>query len=245
MQPHRVPLDHGWRWVADALELLRRAAPAWLALGVLLALLGMGLLLVPILGAYLLYLLAPLFLAGLMLACREQESGRPVELRHLFAGFRHNPSPLVTVGGVCLVGQVLITGAVLAVGGPELQQILAAAAEGSPANLDPQAANRVSLAVLVGSALFVPLAMALWFAPALVMLDGVPALRALNLSMQACLLNLLPFVLYGIIMAGLLVLAMLPYLVGLILWMPLAVISAYTSYRDVFGADRQAPAPGQ
>jgi uncharacterized membrane protein len=92
----------------------------------------------------------------------------------------------------------------------------------------------VSLAVLVGSALLVPLAMALWFAPALVMLDGVPAVRALNASMQGCLINLVPFLLYGTIMFGLLLLAALPYLVGLVLWIPLVAISGYMSYRDVF-----------
>jgi uncharacterized membrane protein len=82
--------------------------------------------------------------------------------------------------------------------------------------------------------------MAVWFAPPLVILDNVPAVRAMQLSVRACLLNLLPFLLYGVIMVGLLVVAMAPLLAGLVLWVPLAVISNYTSYRDVF----PAPATG-
>ena len=54
--------------------------------------------------------------------------------------------------------------------------------------------------------------------------------------MRACLLNLLPFLLYGVIMFGLLVVAMAPLFAGLVLWVPLAVISSYTSYRDIFAA---------
>jgi uncharacterized membrane protein len=244
MQLRRVPIAHGWRWIVEAFELFRQRAVSWMALNLALVLAGLGLLLVPLLGGYLLYLLSPVFLAGLMSACRAQENGQEVRLAHLFAGFRDNASALVTVGGVCLVGQVLITGGVLAVGGAELQQMLAAAAEGNPVDIDPDAANRVSLAVLVGSVLLVPLAMALWFAPALVILDGVPALRALHLSMQACLLNLLALLLYGTIMLGLLLLAAAPYLLGLVLWMPLAAISGYTCYRDVFAGDTGSARPG-
>ena len=111
-----------------------------------------------------------------------------------------------------------------------------AAAEGTAGPLSPAASDRISLAVLVGSALFVPLAMAVWFAPLLVILDNVPAVRAMQMSVRACLLNLLTFLLYGVIMFGLLVVAMAPLFAGLVLWVPLAVISGYTSYRDIFPA---------
>jgi uncharacterized membrane protein len=52
--------------------------------------------------------------------------------------------------------------------------------------------------------------------------------------MRACLANLLPFLLYGALMSALLFAALLLLFVGLAVWMPVAVISAYTSYRDVF-----------
>jgi uncharacterized membrane protein len=70
----------------------------------------------------------------------------------------------------------------------------------------------------------------------LVVFDQVPAVRAMQLSVHACALNLLPFLLYGVIMFGLLVVAVAPLFAGLVLWVPLAVISGYTSYRDIFAA---------
>jgi hypothetical protein len=170
----------------------------------------------------------------MMTACRDLEAGRTIEVGHLFRGFRENTTQLITVGGIYLVGQVVIVGVVLSVGGAELQEALRAVADGLPEQITAEAAKRVSLAVLVGSALFLPLAMAVWFAPSLVALDNVLAFRALQTSMRACLANLLPFLCYSVIMSGLLLVAMTPLLAGLLLWMPLAVISTYKSYKDVF-----------
>jgi hypothetical protein len=175
-----------------------------------------------------------------MTACRDAEAGQEIEIAHLFAGFRMEASHLVTVGGVYLVGNVAIAGAAMYVGGAELREALQAAAEGTPERIGPETANQAMLAVLLAAALFVPLAMAVWFAPALVILDRVPAPRALLLSMRACLANMLPFLFYGALMSALFFVALLPLFVGLAVWVPIAVISAYTSYRDVFGP---APTP--
>jgi uncharacterized membrane protein len=51
---------------------------------------------------------------------------------------------------------------------------------------------------------------------------------------QACLANLLPFLVYGLIMSALLFVALLPALLGLVLWVPIAMLSTYTAYREVF-----------
>ena len=113
---------HGWYWIAQAFALFRRNALNWIMLNMALLLIALGLVVVPVIGAYVLYLLTPIFLAGMMSACRDQEAGREVEIAHLFRGFRHNASQLVTVGGVYLVGQVVIAGVVLSIGGAELQE---------------------------------------------------------------------------------------------------------------------------
>jgi len=234
MLVRRVPFGRGWRWIVEAFSLFRRSPIIWIILSALLLLIALGLNVIPVVGEYILYLLTPLFIAGMMTACRDLEAGKTIEVGHLFRGFRENTTQLITVGGIYLVGQVVIVGVVLSVGGAELQEALRSVADGHPEQISADAANRVSLAVLVGSALFLPLAMAVWFAPSLVALDNVLAFRALQTSMRACLANLLPFLCYSVIMSGLLLIAMTPLLAGLLLWMPLAVISTYTSYKDVF-----------
>jgi hypothetical protein len=239
----RVPIGRGWGWIADAFGLFRRNPVIWLALHLVLFVIAFALAQIKVLGGYLIYLLTPLFLGGLMSACREAERGGEIEIAHLFRGFAENATQLVTVGGVYLVGNVLVTGVALTLGGAELQEVMKAAAEGGSAALDPAVTNKAAFAVMVSLALFVPLAMALWFAPALVVLDRMAAGRALVLSIQACLANMLPFLVYGAIMSGLLLAALLPAFVGLVLWVPIAMLSTYTAYRDVFVRGGPGPMP--
>jgi uncharacterized membrane protein len=246
MDIRRVPIGRGARWIVDAFGLFRRQPLAWLVVHLGLMLIGMGLMLLNIVGMFLLLLLLPLFIGGLMTGCRDQEAGQVVEIAHLFRGFRMQAAGLVTVGGIYLVGQVLIAGVTMAVGGEAMQELLRTLSEGGdPAKLDAAVADRASFATLVGSALFVPLAMAVWFAPALILLDGVPAWRAMQLSLRACVRNVLPFLLYSVAMFGLLVLALAPFMLGLLLWVPLAILSVYTAYRDIFPhAPRQSAQDG-
>jgi uncharacterized membrane protein len=240
----RVATGRGWRWIADAYGLFRRNPLIWIALNLVLLLIALALGQIPVLGSYLIYLLTPAFLAGLMFAARDAERGGEIEIAHLFRGFTDIASQLVTLGGVYLVGNVVVAGVAITLGGAELQEVLRAAAEGGTP-VEPQVANKAVFAVLVAAALFVPLAMALWFAPALVMLDRVAAPKAMLLSMQACVANVLPFLLYGLVMSVLLFLALLPAALGLVLWVPIAMLSTYTGYRDVFAAHAQQPAPGE
>lgn len=243
MDIRRVPIGRGARWIVEAFDLFRRQPMPWLVVHLGLMLIAMGLVLLKIVGMFLLLLLLPVFIGGLMTACRDQEAGQVVEIAHLFRGFRVQAVGLVTVGGMYLVGQVVIAGLTMELGGDAMQELLRTLSEGGdPAQLDPSVADRAAFATLVGSALFVPLAMAVWFAPALVLLDGQPAWRAMQLSLRACVRNVLPFLLYSIAMFGLLVVALAPFMLGLLLWVPLAMLSVYTAYRDIFGRELRAAA---
>ena len=61
-----------------------------------------------------------------------------------------------------------------------------------------------ALSFLLGSllvlALMVPLVAAYWFAPALVMIHDMPPIDAMKASFFGCLRNVVPFLLYGIVM---------------------------------------------
>lgn len=239
-----VPAGRGWVWVTAAFGLFRRNPLIWTALNLVLLLIGVGLLMLPVIGAYVLYLLTPVFLAGIVSAAHDLESGNDIEIAHLFHGFRRNSTQLVTVGGVYLVGQVLISGVMLTVGGPEFQQMVAAGmADVDATQLTPEALSRITMAMLVGMALFVPLAMAIWFSPALVLLGSQPGFRAMVFSVMACLRNIVPFLIYGMLTFLLLVLAVIPFGLGLILWIPVMLLTMYTSYRDVFTAPIEPGVP--
>jgi uncharacterized membrane protein len=238
MNIRSVAPAQGWQWITSAFALFRRNPLAWLLLNLALMLVGAVLSTIPLVGAYLLYLLTPVFLGGVAAAARDAQAGENVAIAHLVRGFREHASQLVTVGGVYLVGQVLISGLMLALGGAEFRQVIEAGVENmDPAKIPPELASRAMLALVAGMALFAPLAMAIWFAPALVMLEGRPGYAAMAESLRASLRNIGAFLIYGIASSALLFLALLPFGLGLVLWVPVMLITMYTSYRDVFAAE--------
>ncbi|MEQ1881399.1 MAG: BPSS1780 family membrane protein [Burkholderiales bacterium] len=234
MNARSVAPSAGWQWIVRAFALIRRKPLSWLVLNLVFVMMGIVLSQLPA-GGYALYLLTPVFLGGLVTAAADIEAGRNVELGSLLRGFRYNTLHLVTVGGIYLVGQVLISGVMLALGGPEFQLIAQAGVEGmDPTRVTPEVASRVLMAVLVGMSLFLPLAMAIWFAPALIMFDNQSGWRAMWLSLRASLANMLPFLVYSIASSTLLLLALIPFGIGLVLWTPLMMLTLFTSYIDIF-----------
>jgi uncharacterized membrane protein len=92
------------------------------------------------------------------------------------------------------------------------------------------------LAMLVVLSLSIPLYMALWFAPALVVFHELKPVEAMQASFFACLKNVVPFLLYSVILLALSVIAAIPFGLGFLVLVPVVVASIYTTYRDIFFA---------
>jgi uncharacterized membrane protein len=237
----RVDAVRGWQWIAEGFGLFRKNPLVWIVLFVIYFLIIVVVSIVPLLGPMLMSLLAPVFTAGFMLACRDVEKGEELELGYLAAGFRQHAGQLVTVGGFYLIGSVIIVGIMMMAGGGA---VLGAAAVNQMQGADPNqtmvgAMGGMTIALLVALALLVPLLMAYWFAPALVVFHGMPALQAMRLSFLGCLRNLAPFLVYGTISFALILVAMIPAGLGMLLLVPVLNASIYAGYKDIFGAGEE------
>ena len=84
------------------------------------------------------------------------------------------------------------------------------------------------------AALFVPLMAAYWFAPMLVMMHDMKPVDAMRESLFACFRNILSFLVYSLVMLLLLIAALLPFGLGILVWVPLMMTTTYASYRAVF-----------
>lgn len=227
-----VDAGDGWTWIRGGFELFRQNPVIWIALFLIYLLIGMALTIVPAVGPIILNLLAPVFMAGFMLGCQALESGEELEINHLFAGFKHNTSQLITVGGIYLAGIIIIVGLVFVTTGGAMLSM----AGHAPA-VEEAAGPGMLLAALVALALLMPLIMAYWFAPVLVIFHGLKALDAMKLSFSACLKNIWPFTIYGLISMVLMVVAAIPLGLGLLVMIPTMTASLYVSYRDIFSEE--------
>jgi uncharacterized membrane protein len=95
-------------------------------------------------------------------------------------------------------------------------------------------------ASLVALTLSIPLLMAAWFAPLLVVFKDMPPLEAMRLSFVACLKNIVAFQLYAVILVLLTILATMPYGLGLFILVPTLFTSIYVSYMDIFADATEA-----
>lgn len=223
-----VPAGNGVSWIAAGWGLFKQQPGMWLlVMVILIALMLLGA--IPLVNIVL-ALVGPVLVGGLMIGCRSIEEGSGLEVGHLFAGFREHAGKLILIGlfnvGAWLLVVLIIF---LLVGG----SVFALQSGGA----DP-AAGLVSaaLAALLGLALGVPIYMAIWFAPVLVTLNGMEVGAALKSSFFASLKNVMPFLLYGLVMFVLMIVASLPIMLGWLVLGPVFVASIYTAYRDVFYA---------
>lgn len=215
----------------------------WIALTIALALLWVVSLIIPVLGPLLFTLLSPLLFAGLMIGCRALENGGPLEIAHLFAGFKQQAAPLVTVGGVYLVGTVIVVGTVLVIAGGSMLPA-ALSKPGTDIETIRAAVRSMALALAVGAAVYLPLLMLIWFAPLLVVFNGLAPVAAMKLSFAACVRNMLPFMVYGAAILLLWLVLSLPAVLGAIGGLlvialfvgsiPVLICSIYASYQDIF-----------
>jgi hypothetical protein len=84
--------------------------------------------------------------------------------------------------------------------------------------------------------------MALWFAPALVMLHEVAPLDAMRLSARACFHNLLAFIVLAALLYVLVWVAMIPAGLGMLVLVPVIAGALYAAWKETFSPLLPAPA---
>ena len=240
MEPQRLKAGQGWEWIKQGYALFMKAPLLWIVLLFICVIAAAGLSMVPVVGDPLVSLLMPAILAGLMAGCRALSQDEELELAHLFSAFKQHTSPLVTLGGISLVGQFLIFGAMMMVGGAALVGLLMNGQPGTDPSVMMQAVAGAGFAVLLGIVLFSLLMMAMQFAPMLVYFRNVPPLQAMKLSLRAFLHNAGAMLVYGITFMFLAILASLPMMLGWLVLLPLVFTSLYASYSDIFPPIKEA-----
>ena len=248
MEPKRLNAGQGWVWIKQGYVLFMKAPLLWIVLLLICIISVAGLSAVPVVGEPLASLLLPVVLVGLMVGCRSLEQGEELELAHLFSGFQQRTAYLVTLGGISLVGQYLIFGVMMMVGGATLVSILMSGQPVEDPEIIIQAVTGAGLAVLLGMALFSVLVMSMQFAPMLVFFNNVAPVEAMKLSLRAFINNVGPMLVYGMTFIFLAILASMPMMLGWLLLMPIVFTSLYASYCDIFPTVKEgdsAPLEGE
>jgi uncharacterized membrane protein len=221
-----VPFENGWTWLAAAWSIFMRAPGVWIGMIIVLCLIFVALGIVPFASL----LAGPVFTGGLMLASRTIDQGGEAQFAQLFGGFKHRFGSLVGVGVLYLVGFAAIIFVVMLVAGGSILTVINAT---TPEEVMAAGAGLL-LAALIFFALLIPLLMAVWFAPPLVVFHDVGAVPAMKASFTGCLRNIMPFLLYGIVWFIASIIASIPFGLGWLVLGPVTAASIYTAYKDIY-----------
>jgi hypothetical protein len=247
MSPRTVEAGNGWSWIADGFALFTKNPAMWVVLTLVLMVAVVVISFVPFLGSIAISVLWPVMVAGLLLGCKALEKGEELKFPHLIAGFeaRDKLPQLVLVGVFYLIAMVVIV--IIAFGAIGLPAISSMRSGASP-DMGGMFAMMAKMffGFLLAMGLSVPVAMALWFAPPLILFNNLSAVDAVKLSFSACLRNILPFLIFGLIGFGLSIIAAIPFGLGYLVLVPVMVCAQYCSHKDIFGdaaSSAAAPSP--
>jgi hypothetical protein len=220
------PIGSGWSWIAEGFGYFRQSWLAWILAMLLGFLIIVVVSLIPFVSVLFELLTTYIWIAGLALGCRAQAEGEDFRVSYLWAGFKKRVGTLILLSLIYYLAIFAIAAAVVALIAPGL---LTGAGEAQ--GLDDSA---VLIAVLISMLFIIPLVMAVFFAPHLIVLNDVPLFRAMKLSFLGCLKNILPFLWWGILITVFMVIAAIPVGLGLLVLVPVSIASVYVAYEDIF-----------
>jgi uncharacterized membrane protein len=233
-QPRSVNAGRGIGWWTDAWALFTKNIGMWIAFSLMLLFIFIALAFLPLIGMLAVSLLTPVFIGGWMMAARKLQAGGALEIGDLFGGFKERLTPLIVLGAM-LVGATLLIILVMGLLGFGAAMGMMSGRTHDGAGGMMAAAGAGMLALLVGLVLGFVIAIAFWFAPALVVFNNVPPVDALKASVAASLKNIGPFLLYGLLYIVAAVVASIPFGLGWLMLVPVLLLTVYVSYVDVFG----------
>lgn len=202
MKLNIVPARQGTQWVKLGIQTFFRQPLALVGLFFLFLALISVLSIVPVLGNALALALVPGATLGLMTASQEAANGKfpmPTVLLTAFRSGRERMQAMLTLGAMYSGGFLLMLAvSALADGGAFAKLYLV----GGSITLEMAQSAEFQLAALIVLALYLPLSLMFWHAPALVHWHGVSPAKSLFFSIVACWRNLGAYTLYGLVWFG-------------------------------------------
>lgn len=219
-----VDVNRGVEWIAGGFTLFMKKPGELIIAGVALFIVSFILNFIPILGGGLATMLGVMATGAMMLVCRAVEDGQDL----LAAGQKAaNITPLWILS---------LIAAGLGIAVAVLGWFLAATVIGMAFISPVFAIGLAALTFLLMMLISIPMIMALWLAPGLVVFKGANPVEAVRLSFAASVKNFLPFIIFYVLAAIGALLGSLLMGLGLILVYPVLLCATYVAYKDIFAS---------
>jgi hypothetical protein len=258
MKLNIVPPRTGLLWVKLGIQTFFRQPLALSGLFFLYMAIVSVATMVPFIGSVLALALLPAATLGLMAATQEAGKGKfpmPSILISAFRAGQQRAQAMVVLGALYALGFLMVMGVSALFDGGQFAKLYLV---GGKITQELVNAPDFQTAMWVATALYLPLSLLFWHAPALVHWHGVPPVKSLFFSLVACMRNIGAYLVFGaawigiFVFSGFVVLTMATVLgspeIASVTMLPAALLMAamfftsiYFTFRDSFAADAEPP----
>lgn len=238
--PHTVGVGRAISWLTQSWALIMKEPVVFAAISVISLIAIFILNLIPVLGSFASALLWPALAAGFFLAFRHAKRNESVTPNDLFEPFKA-PTNLIGLGAIYLAASIIVTLVLLLIAFLSMGSITAIAS----GDIDmTQMGTGLFIIALIAIPASLALVMAFVFAPVLVHQHQVPVVEAVKRSFSGSLRNILPLIVFFILLTlsfmvvGVLTaIPLLGWLIAIaaaILYLPLSCGALFCAYNDIF-----------
>lgn len=222
----RVSVSQALSWIPAGWRMMPGNWGVVLGVLVTIVMINLALGFVPVLGDLVLFLIMPLLYAGLVQVAHNIQCDKVPTFTDLFSGFNYRAKSLMlsalAQAGVIIAMTLVFAGLLFALAGGVGME-----------NLDASMPLMWVLGALLVVALMV-LTFMFYFVVPLIYLGERSVMDAIAGSFYACLENIVPMVLYGLCVMGLLLIGFLTLGIGLLVVMPVLMMAYYQAFRSLF-----------
>jgi hypothetical protein len=202
MKLNIVPAKQGLVWVKLGIKTFWRQPLAFTGLFFLFMAWVSLLSMVPVLGAVMALLILPAATLGLMVASEQASGGKfpmPTVLMVAFRAGQQRLKAMLVLGALYAVSFLAVMALTTLVDGGSFAKVYLG---NSPMTPELVEASDFQMAIWLSTALYIPMSMMFWHAPALVHWYGIPPVKSMFFSAVACWRNLGAFAVYLLAWAG-------------------------------------------
>ena len=227
-----VDANRGVEWISSGFNLFMKKPGELVVAGLILFVVYFVCSLVPFIGGALATMVGVVAAGAFMSASQAIEQGQePLPAAQQAASY----SPLFILGLIAAAFGIVIA---------LINWVLFAVILGTAFVSTFAALGLAALTGFVNMIISIPLLMALWLAPGLVILKRVEPIDAVRLSFSASLKNFVPFIIFYVLAAIAAIIGALPLGLGLIVVYPVLLCASYMAYKDIFGSASTGEAVG-
>lgn len=236
-EPRAVDAGEGINWISQAWAMVKEKLGMWVLINIIFFAVILVVSMIPFINFFVSFI-TPILIGGIIAISEKQRKTGEVEIGLLFAGFQQKFGALFAVGainfGISLIGGIIA----IMIGGTALLSIMLEMSQGgqvSPETIMALSGSLFYIFVIMAVAGLVGAAMT-WFAPALIMNHDFKVGAAISASLKAVSKNILPGILFFVVLAIIMFISAIPLGLGLLITFPIMYVGYYTSYRSLFFA---------